>query len=80
MSVCVFPGVHYQHGLVQSRPHIAMTASILDFIVMFETATAFLMQDDAKQSFHQPMLWYIYVDLGVDSTTTFLSLPLNLAE
>ena len=49
--------------------------SSLGDIVVFETASAFLMQN---KGFHEPRLRYEYVDLGFDTVTTLLS-PLNMA-
>ena len=46
-------------------------------LLCFESATAFLMRDVAKQSFHEP-LRDVYIDLGFYGTTTLLS-ALNTA-
>ena len=39
-------------------------------ILVFNTASAFLMRDVGKQRFDEPRLRFIYVDSGFYSTTT----------
>ena len=45
---------------------------------MLNAAMVFLVQDIAKQSFHESKLRYIYDDLGFDSNNALLS-PLKMA-